>query len=66
VHKEEAYICDEAFFAGTAAEITPINSIDSKKIGGKGMGPVTKLLASNYYSIVHGDNKEFEEWLTYI
>ena len=66
VHKEEAYICDEAFFAGTAAEITPINSIDSRKIGGKGMGPVTKLLASNYYSIVHGDNKEFEEWLTYI
>ncbi len=65
VHKEEAYICDEAFFAGTAAEITPIISIDSRAIG-KGIGPVTKLLSTNYYNVVHGNSKEFSEWLTYV
>jgi branched-chain amino acid aminotransferase len=66
IHKEELYICEEAFFAGTAAEITPITSIDSRKVGSGKPGPVTKILADEYVKIVSGNNKEFENWLTYV
>ncbi len=66
IHKEELYTCDEAFFAGTAAEITPIVSIDSRRTGNGKPGPVTKLLADEYSKAVNGNNKEFEQWLTFV
>ncbi|MGC8623484.1 MAG: branched-chain amino acid transaminase [Candidatus Micrarchaeia archaeon] len=66
IHKEELYTCDEAFFAGTAAEITPITSIDSRIIGDGKTGPITKLLWSKYSQVVHGEDEEFKEWLTYV
>jgi branched-chain amino acid aminotransferase len=66
IHKEELYTCDEAFFAGTAAEITPITTIDSKKVGMGKPGPITKMLAERYLNVVSGNDKEFERWLTYV
>jgi branched-chain amino acid aminotransferase len=66
IHKEELYVCDEAFFAGTAAEITPITSIDSRKIGSGKIGPLTKVISEQYVKIVSGENKEFDDWLTYV
>ncbi len=64
VHKEEMYTCDEAFFTGTAAEVTPITSIDSRKIGNGKVGPITSMLADKYYEVVSGSNPEFKDWLT--
>lgn len=66
VHKEELYTCDEAFFSGTAAEITPIVSIDSTKLGNGKQGPITKMLSDKYASIVHGKDSEYLGWLTYV
>jgi branched-chain amino acid aminotransferase len=65
IHKEELYTCDEAFFAGTAAELTPITKIDGRKIGNGRPGQMTKMLAEKYTEIVSGKNEEFENWLTY-
>lgn len=66
IHKEELYTCDEAFFAGTAAEITPIKRIDFRRVGSGKPGPVTKMLKDKYSSIVNGESKEFSQWLTYV
>lgn len=66
VHKEELYTCDEAFFSGTAAEITPIVSIDSRRVGKGKPGGITKMLADEYSRIVSGANAEFRNWLTYV
>lgn len=66
IHREEMYTSDEAFFSGTAAEITPITEIDSKKIGNGKIGPITKMLLDAYDEAVRGENEDFEEWLTYV
>lgn len=66
VHKEELYTCDEAFFTGTAAEITPIVEVDGRKIGKGKPGPITKTLEEKYYEVVNGENLEFKDWLTVI
>ncbi|MGC8710545.1 MAG: branched-chain amino acid transaminase [Candidatus Micrarchaeia archaeon] len=66
IHREELYTCEEAFFAGTAAEITPIVSVDSKVIGSGTPGAITTAISDKYYKIVHGEEKEFLDWLTYV
>lgn len=66
IHREELYTCDEAFFTGTAAEITPIVSVDSRKIGNGKQGPITKMLADKFSGIVHGRESEYAQWLTYV
>ncbi|MDE1861150.1 MAG: branched-chain amino acid transaminase [Candidatus Micrarchaeota archaeon] len=66
VHKDELYIADEVFFTGTAAEVTPIVRIDSKPIGTGRPGAITSKLRDRFNRIVHGDSKEFKEWLTYV
>ncbi|VVB76686.1 Amino-transferase class IV [uncultured archaeon] len=66
VHREELFTSSEVFFTGTAAEITPITRIDSKRIGRGHIGPIAKMLSDNYSLIVKGENKEFEGWLTYV
>ncbi|HUC38835.1 MAG TPA: branched-chain amino acid transaminase [Candidatus Acidoferrum sp.] len=66
LHKEELYSADEVFFAGTAAEITPIVNIDGIHIGNGKPGPITKVLAQKYSDVVTGNDKEFEDWLTYV
>jgi branched-chain amino acid aminotransferase len=64
VHREELYIADELFFSGTAAEITPIVSVDGRKIGSGHIGPLTKLISDYFSQVVHGENNEFKDWLT--
>ena len=64
--RDEIYICDEAFFTGTAAEVTPIRELDNRTIGNGKAGPITKKLQSAFFDIVKGKNEKYESWLTYI
>ena len=63
--REMLYMADEVFFTGTAAEITPIRSIDRFTIGAGKPGPVTTLMQSQYLDIVHGRIDDTHGWLTY-
>lgn len=63
--REMLYMADEVFFTGTAAEITPIRSIDKITIGAGKPGPVTTLMQSQYLDIVHGRVDDTHGWLTY-
>ena len=60
------YIADEAFFTGSAAEVTPIREVDNRTIGGGGRGPVTERLQTLYFDQVKGRREEHPEWLTYV
>jgi branched-chain amino acid aminotransferase len=62
--RDELYIADEAFFTGTAAEITPIREVDNRQIGTGKPGPVTQELQSAFFDIVHGRDGKHEDWLT--
>ena len=62
--RDELYIADEAFFSGTAAEITPIREVDNRTIGTGTPGPLTKQLQAAFFDIVHGRDTKHEEWLT--
>lgn len=64
--RDEVYISDEAFFTGTAAEITPIRELDSRTVGNGKAGKITKKLQSVFFDIVKGKNKKYGSWLTYI
>jgi branched-chain amino acid aminotransferase len=62
--RDELYAADEAFFCGTAAEVTPIREVDRRVIGAGKAGPVTMLLQNEYFKIVHGENLKYAGWLT--
>ena len=62
---KDVYSADEAFFTGTAAEVSAIESIDGKKIGNKAPGPITTKIRDLFMDIVHGKNKKYESWLSY-
>jgi branched-chain amino acid aminotransferase len=64
--RDELYIADEAFFTGTAAEITPIRELDGRSIGEGKPGPVTQTLQSTFFDAVSGKNSEYDSWLTYV
>jgi branched-chain amino acid aminotransferase len=64
--RDELYVADEAFFTGTAAEITPIREVDNRSIGEGKPGPVTKELQSAFFDIVHGRDSRHADWLTYV
>jgi branched-chain amino acid aminotransferase len=64
--RDEIYIADEAFFTGTAAEVTPIREVDGRRIGRGGRGPVTKKLQNIFFNVVKGKDKNYESWLTRI
>ncbi|MBI4005552.1 MAG: branched-chain amino acid transaminase, partial [Gammaproteobacteria bacterium] len=66
ITRDEVYVADEAFFTGTAAEVTPVRELDGRKIGDGRRGPVTKQLQSLYFDQVHGRRQEYSEWLTYV
>jgi branched-chain amino acid aminotransferase len=66
ITRDELYTCDEAFFTGTAAEVTPINSLDSRVIGNGSRGEMTKLLQDGYFEVVCGKNSKYKKDLTYI
>ena len=61
--RDELYVADEAFFCGTAAELTPISSVDRRTIGSGHAGPVTKHLQKEFFKVVHGDNPKYKDWL---
>lgn len=64
ITRDEIYIADEAFFTGTAAEVTPIRELDGRKIGIGKRGPITEKLQTLYFDVVHGRNGGHPEWLT--
>lgn len=64
IPREMLYIADEVFFTGTAAEVTPIRSVDKIKVGNGGMGPVTRALQKEFYAIVRGEKPDRHRWLT--
>ena len=66
ISRERLYIADEVFFTGTAAEVTPIRSIDKKSIGIGKRGPVAEKLQSNFFDIVEAKIEDKYGWLTYI
>ena len=64
--RDELYIADEAFFTGTAAEVTPIREVDGRVIGEGRAGRITKKLQSVFFDSVKGKNKKYASWLTYV
>ncbi len=61
---DEVFECDEAFFTGTAAEVTPIIEIDNTKINNGIPGQITKKLQENYFNLIRGKYGKYDEWLT--
>jgi branched-chain amino acid aminotransferase len=66
ITRDEVYSADEAFFTGTAAEVTPIRELDNRAIGEGGRGPVTEKLQALYFDVVHGRSAKHAQWLTYV
>lgn len=66
ITREEIYIADEAFFTGTAAEITPIREVDGRIVGSGSRGPITEKIQSAYFDVVTGKNEKYIKHLTYI
>ena len=64
ITRDEFYISDEAFFTGTAAEVTPIRELDRIEIGRGSRGPVTEKVQSAFFDIVNGRNPKYAHWLT--
>ncbi len=64
--RDDLYVADEAFFTGTAAEITPIREVDDRRIGSGGRGPVTKAVQERYFAIVKGEEPRHHNWLTFV
>ena len=64
--RDELYIADEAFFTGTAAEVTPIREVDGKKIGSGNPGETTKRLQERYFAVIKGEDEKFRHWLDYV
>jgi branched-chain amino acid aminotransferase len=62
--RDDIYIADEAFFTGTAAEVTPIRELDNRAIGEGRRGPVTELIQKTFFDIVQGRNPKYHHWLT--
>ena len=66
ITRDEVYICDEAFFTGTAAEVTPIRELDRIPLGAGERGPITGKIQSAFFDIVNGRNPKYAEWLTVV
>ncbi|MFM7026332.1 MAG: branched-chain amino acid transaminase, partial [Limnohabitans sp.] len=66
ITRDEVYIADEAFFTGTAAEVTPIRELDRVQIGIGSRGPITEKIQSAFFDIVNGRNPKYAHWLTQV
>ncbi|TAH40173.1 MAG: branched-chain amino acid transaminase [Betaproteobacteria bacterium] len=64
--RDDIYLADEAFFTGTAAEVTPIRELDDRKIGEGKRGPVTAKIQARFFDVVGGKAPEYDNWLAYI
>ena len=66
ITRDEVYIADEAFFTGTAAEITPVRELDARIIGDGSRGKITEKIQSAYFDVVYGRNEKYLDYLTFI
>ncbi len=66
ITRDEVYVADEAFFTGTAAEVTPIREVDGRMIGCGSRGPVTERLQQKYFDVVYGRSPAHTDWLSYV
>ncbi|OIQ86484.1 branched-chain-amino-acid aminotransferase [mine drainage metagenome] len=66
ITRDEVYSADEAFFTGTAAEVTPIRELDNRAIGAGHRGPITEKLQANYFDAVSGKSARHQSWLTLV
>ncbi len=66
ITRDEVYIADEAFFTGTAAEVTPIRELDRVQIGIGSRGPITEKVQAAFFDIVNGRNPKYAHWLTQV
>jgi branched-chain amino acid aminotransferase len=66
ITRDEVYVADEAFFTGTAAEVTPIREVDNRAIGAGKRGPITQKLQSAYLALVKGETSQHSAWLAYV
>jgi branched-chain amino acid aminotransferase len=66
ITRDELYCCDEAFFTGTAAEVTPIREVDNRPVGEGLRGPITAKLQAAYLDLVQGRSTQYPEWLAHI
>ena len=66
ITRDEAYIADEVFLTGTAAEVTPVRELDGRVIGGGGRGPITERLQTLFFDTVHGRGGAHREWLAFV
>jgi len=66
ITRDEVYVADEAFFTGTAAEVTPIREVDGRTIGKGKPGSITKALQEAYFDTVHGKETDRHHWLTFV
>ena len=64
--RDELYTADEAFFTGTAAELTPIREVDDRQIGAGRRGPITEDIQQTFFGVIKGKNPKYENWLTYL
>jgi branched-chain amino acid aminotransferase len=62
--RDEVYVADEAFFTGTAAEVTPIREVDDRAVGAGRPGPITQAIQAAFFDIVKGKDARYSEWLT--
>src|SRR5882672_2470823 len=66
IPREALYIADEVFFVGTAAEVTPVRSVDKVTIGAGTRGPVTQALQQAFFDVINGEVPDTHGWLTYV
>ena len=66
IPREALYLADEVFFVGTAAEVTPIRSIDKIEVGGGRRGPITERLQRAFFDVINGEVPDRHGWLTYV
>ena len=66
ITRDELYVCDEAFFTGTAAEVTPIREIDNRPVGEGNRGPMTEKLQAMFFDAVNGRSPKHKAWLTLV
>ena len=64
--RDELYTADEAFFTGTAAELTPIREVDDRQIGSGRRGSVTEDIQKTFFDVIKGKNPKYEKWLAYV
>lgn len=66
ITRDEMYCADEAFFTGTAAEVTPIRELDQRQIGQGTRGAITEEIQQRFFNIVNGKDAKYDHWLTYV